>query len=232
MSEKNRYRDLGRYIHRLCREAGGLACTGNRGLARSVWRERRHARYLPRACRQRYYIAIRSDPFWRQEPGLDLSHWTEAEWKKGLALYTAYNLETGVSDIADTIAIARTLDGASGQVGVMGFCLGGLMTFLSAAQGSADGAVAYYPGSTEKHLEQASAISIPLMVHLGEEDEFISKDAQRMIKGAFSGNTRTEIHSYPGCSHAFARHTGVHYDHTAAEIANERTWAFFDRELR
>lgn len=97
------------------------------------------------------YIAICPDLFWRQEPGVDLSHWTEAEWKKGLALYSAYDFDAGVSDVADTVAAARTLDGASGKVGVMGFCLGGLMTFLTAARGNVDSAVAYYGGGTENH---------------------------------------------------------------------------------
>jgi carboxymethylenebutenolidase len=32
------------------------------------------------------FIAVRPDLFWRQEPGLDLNNWSEAEWKKGLAL--------------------------------------------------------------------------------------------------------------------------------------------------
>ena len=56
------------------------------------------------------------------------------------------------------------------------------------------------------------AVTVPMLMHLGEEDEFISKDAQRRIKEAFTGNSHVEIHSYPGRSHAFARHTGVHYD--------------------
>jgi len=180
----------------------------------------------------RGHIAVCPDLFWRQEAGLDLSHWTEAEWKKGLALYNAYNLETGLSDIADAITAARNFDGASGKVGVMGFCLGGLMTFLASARGNADGAVAYYPGAAESHLKEAAAVSIPMIVHLGEEDEFISKDAQQKIRDAFASNSEVKIFSYPGCSHAFARHTGVHYDRSAAEIANERTWAFFDQKLR
>jgi carboxymethylenebutenolidase len=180
----------------------------------------------------RGYIAVCPDLFWRQEPGLDLSHWTDAEWKKGLALYNAYNLESGVSDIADTIAAARRFDGASGKVGVMGFCLGGLLTFLTAARCNADSGVAYYPGSAENHLEEAAAVSIPMMIHLGEEDEFISKDAQQKIKDGFASNSEVKIFSYPGCSHAFARHTGVHYDPSAAETANARTWEFFDHQLR
>ncbi len=148
------------------------------------------------------YIALCPDLFWRQEPGLDLSHWTEAEWKKGLALHKAYNFDAGASDIVDTVAAARTLDRASGKVGVMGFCLGGLMTFLTAARGNADAAVAYYGGGTENHLAEAGAVSVPMLMHLGEEDEFISKDAQRKIKEAFASNSQVTIHNYPGCNHA------------------------------
>jgi carboxymethylenebutenolidase len=65
------------------------------------------------------YIAVCPDLFWRQQPGLDLSHWSEAEWKKALALYAAYDFDAGLSDIIATVAAARTLDGASGKVGVM-----------------------------------------------------------------------------------------------------------------
>jgi carboxymethylenebutenolidase len=178
------------------------------------------------------YIAICPDLFWRQEPGLDLSHWSEAEWKKGLALYSAYDFDAGVSDVADTIATARAMAGASGKVGVMGFCLGGLMTFLTTARKRADAAVAYYGGGTENHLGEAAAIAAPMMMHLGEEDEFISKDAQRRIKEALADNPHVEIHLYPGCSHAFARHTGTRYDADAASTANGRTLAFFAQHLR
>jgi carboxymethylenebutenolidase len=120
----------------------------------------------------------------------------------------------------------------SGKVGVMGFCLGGLMTFLTAARGNVDCAVAYYGGGTENRLNESDTVTVPMLMHLGEEDEFISKDAQRKIKEAFTDNPHVEIHSYPGCSHAFARHTGVHYDPAAASIANGRTWAFFAKHLR
>jgi dienelactone hydrolase len=70
------------------------------------------------------YVAICPDLFWRMEPGVDLSDQTEAEWKKGLALYNAFNLDTGVADIDATMAAARALPGSSGKVGLLGYCLG------------------------------------------------------------------------------------------------------------
>lgn len=121
--------------------------------------------------------------------------------------------------------------GYLGKAGVMGFCMGGLLTFMTAGRGDADAAVAYYPGGADKHLDKAAAVSIPMLIHLGEDDEFIQKDAQRQIKEGFAQNRAVKIYSYPGCSHAFARHMGAHYDPAAAEAANNRTWAFFAERL-
>jgi len=178
------------------------------------------------------YIALCPDLFWRQEPGLSLSHWTEAEWKKGIELYTAFDFDKGVEDVGRTIETARTLPGSTGKVGVMGYCLGGLMTFLTAARIGADAAVEYYGAGTEKYAAEAANITTPMIIHLGEEDEFISPDAQAEIKASVAENPNVELFSYPGCSHAFARHTGARYDAAAAKLANGRTWALFDKHLR
>jgi carboxymethylenebutenolidase len=177
------------------------------------------------------FIAISPDLFWRDAPGLDLNSWSEADWKQGLALYQAYDLDRGVRDVISTIEAARTIEGGSGNVGVMGFCLGGLMAFMTAARSPVDAAVAYYGGNTDQHLSDASTLSAPLLMHLGEEDEFISKETQRKIKAALAGKPNVEILSYPGCSHAFARHTGTHYDAAAANRANGRTRSFFEQYL-
>lgn len=177
------------------------------------------------------FIAIAPDLFWRQEPGLDLNHWSEEEWKKGLALYQAFNLDLGVKDVSATVDEAVGLPDCTGKVGVMGYCLGGLLTYLMVARKAPDAGVAYYPGSADQHLEEARRIQSPLLMHLGEEDEFISKPAQAAIRDALDGKTSVTIHAYPGQSHAFARHTGVHYDAASAALANERTYAFLHEHL-
>jgi len=177
------------------------------------------------------FIAIAPDLFWRQERGVDLNTWSEAEWKKGLALYTAYDRDLGVRDVVATVRAAKGLEGASGRVGVMGFCLGGLMTYLTAARHDLDAAVAYHGGDTESYLGEAKGITAPLLMHLAEEDEFISKDAQARIKAALAEVPSAAVYSYAGCNHAFARHTGTHYDVAAAALANGRSRAFFAEHL-
>ena len=177
------------------------------------------------------FIAIAPDLFWRQERGVDLNSWSEPEWKKGLALYTAYDRDIGVRDIVATVRAARQIEGSSGRVGVMGFCLGGLMAYLIAARHEPDAVVAYHGGDTESYLDEARAITAPLLMHLAEEDEFISKDAQSRIKGALASVPSATVYSYPGQNHAFARHTGVHYNAQAAALANGRTVAFLAGRL-
>ena len=177
------------------------------------------------------FTAVAPDLFWRQEPGVDLNHWSDAEWKKGLALYAAYDRNKGVLDIVDTAHAAGQLDDASGKVAVMGFCLGALMVFLTAARGSVDAAVAYHGGDTEKYVDEAGGIEAPMIMHLAEEDEFISKEAQAQIKKALATNPNATVYSYPGQRHAFSRHNGAHYNAEAAALANGRTSAFLKRQL-
>lgn len=175
------------------------------------------------------FIALCPDLFWRQEPGVELSHLDD--WPRALALYQAFDLDAGVRDVAATIAAARALEGCNGRVGVMGYCLGGLLTYLVSARDRADAAVAYYGGRTEEYLDEAPNVETPLLMHLGEEDEFISKPAQEAIVAALAGMSGVEVFRYPGCMHAFARHGGTHYDARSAALANGRTSDFFKARL-
>ena len=175
------------------------------------------------------FIAICPDLFWRQTPNVELSDKTD--WDRAGKLYQAYDVDQGVTDIIAAVESARTLSGATGKVGVVGFCLGGLMTFLTAARGKVDAAVSYYGGRTEEFLAEAPNIAAPLIMHFGEEDEYISKDAQKAIKDKMIGMVAVEIFTYPGRSHAFARHHGTKYDEAAATLANARTASFFKKHL-
>jgi len=177
------------------------------------------------------FFAICPDLFWRQQRGVDLSVRSPADWEIGLRLYKAFDLDAGVRDVEATVAAARVLPGAAGKVAVMGFCLGGLLTYLAAARTQVDAGVAFHGGRTEEFLGEAADIDAPLQMHLAEEDEFISKDAQRRIKAALADNSRAEVFSYPGCNHAFSRHDGMHFDAAAAALSRARTLEFLARNL-
>ena len=180
----------------------------------------------------RGFIAIAPDLFWRQEPGVDLDVTSEEGWQHGLRLYTLFDRDAGVRDVMETVRTAVELKESSGKVALLGFCLGGLMVFLTAARYEVDAAVAYHGGDTEKYLAEVDGLQAPLLMHLAEEDEFISKQAQAEIKAVLAGKANATVYSYPGQHHAFARHNGTHYNAAAAALANTRTGEFLHQQLQ
>lgn len=175
------------------------------------------------------FIAVAPDLFWRQEPGVDLSVTSEPDWQHGLRLYQDYDRDDGARDVKDTANFVTKLPECTEKVAVLGFCLGGLMTFLTAVRYGVDAAVVYHGGDTEKYLGEINGFDSPLLMHLAEEDEFISKPAQAQIKKALASKPNATVYSYPGQHHAFARHNGAHYNAAAAALANRRTSEFLQQ---
>ncbi|MFZ0335432.1 MAG: dienelactone hydrolase family protein [Candidatus Acidiferrales bacterium] len=178
------------------------------------------------------FLGVAPDLFWRQEPGVDLSVTSEPDWQHGLRLYQAYDRDAGARDVKDTTNVVAKLPECTGKVAVLGYCLGGLMTFLTTVRYGADAAVVYHGGDTEKYLGEVDGLNAPMLMHLGEEDEFISKPAQAAIKTALAKKPNATVYSYPGQSHAFSRHGGAHYNAEAAALAHERTKEFLHQHLR
>ena len=178
------------------------------------------------------FVAIAPDLFWRQEPGVDLDVTSEESWQHGLRLYTAFDRDAGVRDVMETVRTAVERKELSGKVALLGFCLGALMVFITAARYEVDAAVAYHGGDTQKYLAEVDGLQAPLLMHLAEEDEFISMQAQAEIKAALARKANATVHSYPGQRHAFARHNGAHYNAAAAALANQRTSEFLHQQLQ
>jgi carboxymethylenebutenolidase len=177
------------------------------------------------------YLAICPDLFWRIEPGIDITDQSEAEWKRAFELFNAFDVETGVKDIQATITVIRADIESNDKVGAVGFCLGGLLAFLTATRTDADAAVAYYGVGIENRISEAANLTRPLMLHIAEEDQFVPKEAQAMILAALKNHPHAEVYTYPGRDHAFARVGGEHYDAADAATAGQRTLAFFKRTI-
>jgi carboxymethylenebutenolidase len=177
------------------------------------------------------YIAVCPDLFWRQQPGIQLTDQTEAEWKRAFALYQGFDVDLGVEDLKATLAAARTLEGCSGRAGTIGYCLGGRLAFLMATRSDADCNVSYYGVALDEHLGEIDRIQKPLLMHVAALDKFVPAEARAKIVAALSPRPGVELHVYEGADHAFARQGGEHYDADAAKTANDRTAAFLARHL-
>ena len=177
------------------------------------------------------FLAICPDLFWRIEPGIDITDGSEAEWKRAFELYNAFDIDNGVRDLAATITAARSHPACSGKVGSVGFCLGGLLAYLTATRTDVDAAVGYYGVGIERFTHEADGLSTPLVLHIAEEDQFVPKEAQAEIVAKLGGRSGIELYKYPGQDHAFARMGGEHYSAEAAELAWSRTLSLFNRVL-
>lgn len=177
------------------------------------------------------YIAVCPDLFWRLEPHVDITDKTQAEWGKALDLLNRFDVDKGVEDLRATVHVYKGHAHGNGRVAAMGFCLGGRLAYLMAARSQVDCAISYYGVGIENMLEESRNIKKPLLMHIAEDDKFVSKDAQEKIKAGLSHQPRVTIHSYKGVDHAFARGGGTHYDAAAAALASQRSLAFLEQNL-
>lgn len=177
------------------------------------------------------FVAICPDLFWRQEPGVDMTDQSEAEWQKAFQLYQGLDEAKAVEDSATALEFLRQHPACTGRVGGVGFCLGGKLAFLLSVRFKPDCAVGYYGVGVEKALNEAGGLSAPLMLHVAGKDQFCPPEAQQQIHATLDQNPWATLYDYPEQDHAFARVGGQHYDAAAAELANLRTLEFFVRHL-
>jgi carboxymethylenebutenolidase len=169
------------------------------------------------------FIAVAPDLFWRQEPGVNITDKSEAEWKQAFELFNGFDQDKGIEDLKVALAAARKLPGANGKAGTIGFCLGGRLAVMMAARSDADLNVSYYGVGIDGLLPEIGNVKTPLLVHIAAKDEFVPPQAQEAFVKGVAGNSNIEPYVYPGVQHAFARVNGVHFDARAATIANGRT---------
>jgi carboxymethylenebutenolidase len=177
------------------------------------------------------FFALAPDLFWRIERNVQLTDKTQAEWDKAFSLYQKFSVDSGVKDIQAAIDTLRKTRGVTGKVGAVGFCLGGLLAYLTATRTNADASVGYYGVSIDERLSEAKNIKKPLMLHIAGKDEYVKPDAQRKITEALGKNKLVTIHLYAAQDHGFAREGGAHYDKAATELAGRRTLEFFKKHL-
>jgi carboxymethylenebutenolidase len=169
------------------------------------------------------FVAVCPDLFWRIEPGIDITDKTEAEWKKAFELFGKFDQAKGIADLKATVASARTLQGANGRVGTMGYCLGGRLAFMMAEQSDTDVNVSYYGVGLDNLLGDLGKVTKPLIVHIADKDEFFPPEGRAKVVAAVKGHRHIGCHVYPDADHAFARMGGVHWDGRSAAIANGRS---------
>ena len=177
------------------------------------------------------YLAIAPDLFWRLERGIELDPDVKPEFDRALELMGQFDQDKGVADIEATIRAARAELGDSSKVGVVGYCLGGRLAFMTAARTDVDASVGYYGVGIDSLLGEKHAIAHPVLLHVPEEDHFVDKAAQAAMHAGLDDHPKVTIYDYAGEDHGFATEFGERRSDAAAKLADERTAKFFAENL-
>ena len=177
------------------------------------------------------YLAIAPDLFWRLERGIELDPDIKPEFDRALDLMGQFDQDKGVADIEATIRAARAELGDSSKVGVVGYCLGGRLAFMTAARTDVDASVGYYGVGIDGLLGEKHAIAHPVLLHVPEEDHFVDKAAQAAMHAGLDDHPKVTIYDYAGEDHGFATEFGERRSDAAAKLADERTAKFFAENL-
>ena len=185
-----------------------------------------------RAVADRYaaagYLVVAPSTFDRVKPGVDLGY-TDADMTAGFALKTAVDALPGAGvmpDIQAAIAHAAKVSGC--KVGIVGFCWGGLLSWRAACQlEGLSAAVAYYGGGITAEEEIARVPQCPVLAHFGDQDQWIPLEGIEAFRKA---HPEVETHVY-AAHHGFNCDQRGSYNEAAAQVARERTLAFFADKL-
>ncbi|MEC3976424.1 dienelactone hydrolase family protein [Amycolatopsis sp. H20-H5] len=149
-----------------------------------------------------------------------------------------------VGDVDGAARHLKSLEGANGKVGVIGYCSGGRQTFLSACSLRLDAAVDCYgafvvndpppgmPSSMKPLLGLAPDLSCPLLGLFGGDDQYPGPEETAKLAAELDKLGKThEFHTYEGAGHAFFSVDRPSYRPEAATDGWARILDFYGRHL-
>ena len=157
--------------------------------------------------------------FDRGEKGFTALH-DEAGFARGRELAIANGPDNAIGDIQACIDFLKD----RGPVFIVGYCYGGTMAWLAAARAESLTAAASYYGGQVAGMAKFD-LKAPVIVHLGAKDPHIPADE---VKAAIlAAHPEVPVHVYAASGHGFNNDGRPESDLMDAELARQRTVAFF-----
>ena len=176
------------------------------------------------------YTVLAPDLFWRIKPHIELGY-SDADLQTGLGHMNAMNFPNAMADIATSVKALRARPEANGRVASLGYCMGGLLSFLAAANAGVDAAVCYYGVIGEQQVGESAKIKCPILLHFAANDGFVPMTAVEAVKKGLSAHAKARVDVYPGVDHGFNCWERGSYNQQAASLARGRSLAFLATEL-
>ncbi len=169
------------------------------------------------------YLALAPALFDRYERGFEAGY-AGPDWERGMAILQKFKMDWAAADTLAAVEYARAA--CKTNVGVVGFCLGGSLAWMAAAQMPVDAAVGYYGGFIAKFKDVK--LKAPTLLHFGAEDDHILASDVEAIRAA---HPEVPVYLYEGAGHGFNCDERASYNEGAAKQAWGRTLGFLDEHL-
>lgn len=168
------------------------------------------------------FLCVAPALFDRIQPGIELGYDGE-DMQIARSLIPKLNPNNAVVDVQAAIEYAVSASGRN--VGVIGYCFGGTLAWLSATRLRPTAAVGYYGGNIGNYATETP--TCPVMLHFGSQDAHIPASDVEKVHAA---HPEVEIYWYDA-GHGFNCDPRASYNAAAAQEARERSLGFLKKHL-
>lgn len=144
---------------------------------------------------------------------------------KDMELGTGYRLQVDEAKALLDIGAAANVARHAGRVALVGYCWGGMLTWLGASALNVQAAVGYYTSRVWEKLDRLP--KCPIMLHYGERDKNIPPERVEQVRAACPA---AQVFTYPA-DHGFNCSARASYDAPSAALAWERTQEFLKQHI-
>lgn len=187
-----------------------------------------------RQAAQRYadagYVVLAPDLYWRQAPGTYLEYTPESQQACRM-LYGKLDFDAAVRDTQACMDFLRGHPACNGRVGLVGFCLGGKIAFLTAARSDPDAVVGYYSIDLDAHFGETAGIRCPAAFHFGALDQRVPARYADEIRHHAEPDQDLAVKVYASAGHGFGRFGQPTFEASSARQAHDHTLDLFQRAL-
>ena len=196
------------------------AARGNIVVVQEIFGVNAHIRSVVERFAEQGFRAIAPALFDPVEAGVELGY-DAAGIAHGRGLVTQVGVDRAIAGVRAAMDALT----AFGKVGVVGYCWGGTLAFLSNTRLGLP-SVSYYGARTVPYLHEVPRA--PMLFHFGDRDASISPADVRKHRDALP---QAEVQVY-AAGHGFNCDQRADFDAAASALASERTFAFFAQALR
>lgn len=169
---------------------------------------------------QHGYLAAAPDLFWRTVPG-PLGRGDPRSAPRGQPRLE--KIATGEADMADTLAMLKTLPRFNGRAAAMGFCYGGPYAILGPKRLGYAAGISVHGSQFGDYLKELDGVTQPVCIIWGDLDNQAPPPVIEAYRAAAGRMKNLDLHIFPGIQHGYMlKGGGAAYDQKTYDFSMAR----------